>query len=217
LYTAKSNKSNLGLYTKDSIIAFAKSKLLCLEDPLRLNSKFTQRNRLRFLAVLATRLALAVGPFTAEATHVVASHLAVLLSTDQDRHFVQTFYPSEPILAEASAMITSEKGWVFALRSLVHLVQNGIVDAGYRGELLSKVLCLMAVDDSKKEPDPDSLRWIHSRPVKVRDFLDSWLTAPKKDHETFSAALCYGRKGTDAKELERFLDGHVFFTHFIRL
>jgi len=213
---AKSKNSKLGLYGKDSVIEFAESKLLCLEEPQLLNLKFTPRNQLRHLAVLATRLALTVGPFTAEATRVVASHLAVLLSTDQDRHFLQTFYPSEPVLAEASAMITSEKGWVFALKSLVHLLQNGIVDAGYRGELLSKVLCLMAVDDSKKEPDPDNSRWIHSRPAKVRDFLDSWLTAPNKNHQTFSAALCDGRKDADANELKRFLDGHVFFTHFIR-
>ena len=130
IHDTKSQNSEFGPYSKDCIIEFAESKLLCLEDPQLLNSKFTQRNRLRFLAVLATRLALAVGPFTAEATHVVASHLAVLLSTDKDRHFLQTFYPSEPILAEASAMITSEKGWAFALRSLVHLLQNGIVDAG---------------------------------------------------------------------------------------
>jgi hypothetical protein len=75
----------------------------------------------------------------------------------------------------------------------------------------------MAVDDSKKEPDPDDLRWRHSRPVKVRDFLDRWLTALNNDYQTFSAALCDGRKDIDAKELQRYLDSHVFFTHFIRL
>jgi hypothetical protein len=44
-YTAKSQNSEFGLWGKDSIIEFAESKLMCLEDPQLLNSKFTQRNR----------------------------------------------------------------------------------------------------------------------------------------------------------------------------
>ena len=64
--------------------------------------------------------------------------------------------------------------------------------------------------------DPNNPYWKHTQPVKVRDFLDSWLTAPPR-FNTFSEALCHGRKGTDAEGLQRFLDAHVFFNHFIRL
>ena len=101
LYTAKSKSSpDEESYTKDSIVKFAQSKVLCLKDPQQLSSDLTRKNRLRFLAVLSIRLALNIGPFSLEAGEVISSHLAVLLRTDEDRHFLRTYYPSEPILAE---------------------------------------------------------------------------------------------------------------------
>ena len=204
LYTAKSNsKPTFTYYTKPKILEIAISKLLGIVDEalhnfgleVHLSSYLPMppQTRLRLLAVLSPRLALTVGPFSAEAVEMVSSHLAVLLRTDEDRHFLQTYYPSEPILAEASAVITKSIGWSYPLKALYHYLQNGIVTAGYRGELLSKVLCLMAMDDTEKPetPDPEdetALFWTHTQPVKVRDFLDSWLTPPAQ-YLSFSAAL----------------------------
>ena len=45
-------------------------------------------------ALLACRLAITVGPFSREAEEMVSSHLAVLLKTDKDRHFLKIHYPS---------------------------------------------------------------------------------------------------------------------------
>ena len=215
-------------YSRDSqsfsmqpLLRLAKSKLVGgASDPITVlrDEKEADKNRIRLLAVLACRLALTVGPFSAEARDLVSSHLAILLNTDPDRHFLKIHYPSEPILAEASAGITAVIGWAPALQALYHYLQNGIVNMGYRGELLSKVLCLMAMDRIRK---PFSLTsnptyWRHTQPVKVRDFLDGWL-APPDDYPTFTAALLKSNHRTNATELERFLDGYVFFTHFIRL
>ena len=124
--------------------------------------------RLRLLAVVACRLALTVGPFSTEARDLVSSHLAILLDTDPDRHFLKIYYPSEPILAEASATITAaiDIGWLPAVKALYQQLQNGIVSAGYRGELLSKVLCLIAMDRIKKPFSNDPTYWTHTQPVK---------------------------------------------------
>jgi hypothetical protein len=182
--------------------------------------EMTPRVRLRLLAVLAPQLALTAGPFTSEAVQMVSSHLAVLLRTDKERHFLQTFYPSEPILAEASAAITKTIGWAPLARALYNQIQNGIISAGFRGELLTKVLLLMAMDDTLKpdHSDAKSPYWEHTQPVKVKDFLDNWL-APPNPYRSFCHALS---ETTDLKpcsedELKRFMNGHVFFTHFVRL
>src|ERR1700685_2842121 len=84
------------------------------------------------------------------------------------------------------------------------------------GELLSKVLCLMAMDGLKKPISFGTTYWTHAQPVKTRDFLDHWL-APPVGYSTFTAALLEAPTHANKTELERFLDGHVFFTHFIRL
>ena len=229
LCSAKS--TNLTYWDKEKILQIAISKLLGLapdsaerrfvrEVQSSHNGPTPRETSLRLLAVLSPRLALAAGPFSSEAVEMVSSHLAVVLRSDEDRHFINTYYPSEPILGEASAVIMKSVGWGSHLRALYQHMKNGIVTAGYRGELLSKVLCLMAMDDTPK-PLPTNSKspyWKHTQPVKVRDFLDSWLAPPGK-YPSFSAALCDtpDLNLIDMKEFQRFLDGHVFFNHFIRL
>jgi hypothetical protein len=156
LYSAKSALPKVKVFNIANLLNVAKSKLLGgIDEPVltllsELPSDKTKsigsEPRLRLLAVLACRLALTVGPFSTEARELVSSHLAILLSTDSDRHFLKIYYPSEPILAEASAGITADIGWAPALQALYYYLQNGIVNMAYRGELLSKVLCLMAMD-----------------------------------------------------------------------
>jgi hypothetical protein len=232
LYSGKSS-SDVKAYGKLNILRLATSKLLggvesvnpiqelSEQLPPTSSGPLTQKNRLRLFAILAVRLSLTVGPFSTEAAEVVSSHLAVLLKTDDDRHFLRTYYPSEPILAEASAQCTSSIGWSYPLKALYHQMQNGIVDAGYRGELLSKILCLMAMDDTPK-PFPekvptDALPYFqHTQPVKVKVFLNKWLAAPSGKGQ-FTDALYEKNIRTDSDELERFLNGYVFFNHFIRL
>jgi hypothetical protein len=231
LYSAKKAVSpKVEAFSIANLLNIAMSKLLGgIDEPVSIleselpsdkTEKMPPGPRLRLLAVAACRLALAVGPFSTEARDLVSSHLAILLSTDLDCRFLKIYYPSEPILAEASAGITAAIGWTPALQALYHYLQNGIVNMGYRGELLSKVLCLMAMDRIKK---PFSLAsnptyWRHTQPVKTGDFLDGWL-APPDGYSTFTGALLKSNHRTDATELERFLDGYVSFypsrSHFV--
>ena len=105
-----------------------------------------EKNLLRLLAVIAPRLLLAAGPYALEAAEIVASQMAVLLKLDEDHHFLSLMYSSEPILAEASARLTAANGWSQPRRALNHFIGSGIIDAGFRGELLTKIVYLMAVD-----------------------------------------------------------------------
>src|SRR5208282_4591023 len=149
---------------------------------------------------------------------IIASHLAILMRTDKDRHFLRSAYASEPILAEASAKMIQEKGWGYVLRTLYRNIQTGIVEGGFRGELLSKILCLMAVD--KSQPDRTRETWQFTRPVKVSDFLDNFIQPP--DVGKFSSITTVIEEHAkafkiDSVLIDRFLNGHVFFNHFIRV
>ena len=226
LHSAKAKSSpNRRWFNKITILNLAISKLLGgISNIVNLkrqlipttNMQWTPKTHLCLLATLAVRLSLIIGPFYAEAGELISSHMAVLLGIDG--HFLRTSYPSEPILAEASAHIMADVGWDNVLKALYYHVQNGIVNPSYRGELLSKVLCLMAMDDSPK-PFPsknEDAHWKRTQPVKVRDFLDCLVAAPK-GRESFSHALFSNHLYTDQKELERFLNGYVFFNHFVQV
>jgi hypothetical protein len=214
-----------------SILSTATSKLLSTSDlhlqqnPFNAHLPLTPANLIKLIAVLAPRLALTIGPYTLEASELIASHLAVLTKTDDERHFLRTVYPSEPILAEVSARLTHTYGWANPLSALVHYVQGGIVEAGFKGELITKIVCLMAMDKALSQiPVPEN-RWQYSRPIPVSDFLNH-LIAPLRGYSTFSEGLkgvqdrdniLRGTLNIDDKKLQRFLRGYVFFNHFIRV
>jgi hypothetical protein len=177
----------------------------------------TSKTRLVLLAILAPRLAVTAGPYLREAAEIISSHLAILMRTD--RHFLRTAYPSEPIVAEASAQITRQQGWGQVLRALFTNVQTGIVEGGFRRDLLTKILCLMAVD--KSQPVRTTGSWEFTRPVKVSDFLNNFIRPPGKKGEFASATAAIetlaANSTIDPAITHRFLNGHVFFNHFIRV
>src|ERR1700737_2156994 len=226
-------KANLPL-SDMMVLETATSKLLSISNvendhcPFNFNPReqLTPVNLIKLIAVLAPRLALTIGPYTLEASELIASHLAVLTKTDNERHFLRTIYPSEPILAEASARLTNKYGWANPLSALIHYVHGGIVEAGYRGELLTKIVCLMAMDKalSRKDSLPKN-QWRFTQPIPVSVFLNH-LIVPLQDNRTFSDGLKGiqtldnipdGALNIDDKKLRRFLDGEVFFNHFIRI
>jgi hypothetical protein len=98
-------------------------------------------------------------------------------------------------------------------------VQTGIVEGGFRGELLSKILCLIAVD--KSQPDRTLGIWKFTRPVKVSDFLNNFLQPPGElnQYESITEAIMAfaTRSKMDHVLTDRFLNGHVFFNHSIRV
>ena len=140
----------------DTVRLIALHKLLCTPHSvldLKTLSKLAEERssptlNLKFFALLAVRLNISAGPFTVEAGELIASHLAVLVGSNSDRTFLKTTYPSEPILATVAAEGLEVIGWGRPLMVLCNYVNSSIVDAGFRGELLTKVVCLMAMDNA---------------------------------------------------------------------
>ena len=196
----------------------------------------------QLLAVLACRLALTIGPSTRKSSDLMASHLAIPTVIDEDRYFVRTMYPSEPVLAEASAKLTSDYGWFEPIRALSHLIGSGIVDAGFRGELLTKVVCLMAMDRALKAVAFPSRTFTYFRPITVKSFLDHLISG--NGGRTFTETLitypsgrfgynkAFNKKLIECLKKEKdschlidvssdglkwLLNGYVFFNHWIRM
>jgi len=220
-------------------VVLAEGKLLNVEyrnrfgDPWTVDA-LTRNTLLKLLSVIAPRLAVTAGPLTHEAAEMVASHMAVLVRTDRDRHFLRTLYPSEPILAEASANLTAKYGWGRPLQALHYFIQSGIVDAGYRGELLSKIVFLMAVDNvlasGSKLYDPRE-QWKYSRPISVSEFLDELIRFPLPESRcgtdsakktaisscTSFSEYVFKYSKINKDDLTRVMKGSVFFNHFVRV
>ena len=218
------NKSSEGDPTL-MIRTLAKAKLLGRSDARFPTDTGSRGNLVQLLAVLGPRLALTIGPMSSEASQLIASHLAVLTQTDKNRHFLRTIYPSEPLLAEASAELTNDYGWALPLCALCEYVRSGIVEAGYRGELLTKIMCLMAMDNALNSiSTPSRHQWKFSRPVSVSAFLNH-LIVPPENFPTFTKYIqtVESRDKLENKdlikhaELRHFLGGYVFFNHFIRI
>jgi hypothetical protein len=111
------------------------------------------------------------------------------------------------------------------LSALVHYVQGGIVEAGFKGELITKIVCLMAMDKALSQAPISGNQWRYSRPVPVSDFLNH-LIVPLRGYSKFSEGLkgvqdrdniIHGTLNVDGEKLQRFLCGYVFFNHFIRI
>ncbi|KAI9570118.1 hypothetical protein HD554DRAFT_2083867 [Boletus coccyginus] len=83
----------------------------------------------------------------------VASHLRVCIKTTEDRIWSYTTYPSEPILSCAAAYLLHVEGLSSgtdkldpSLCSLQCMVNDGVVDTGKIGELVSRFIWLLAKD-----------------------------------------------------------------------
>ena len=136
------------------LLQLAISKLIRY-NPERLAELFrnpSTSNRRRFLACLGPRLALQIGSSCEDARELVASHMMFLEYVGDDHVQLCTRYLSEPILAEASAQATAEYGWDAPLETLLYKIQHGVVDAGFRGEFVTKALLCIAMEDAQRSP-----------------------------------------------------------------
>ena len=170
MYSGKGkNALNIRYYDLQKLAAVAGSKLLYLDGTSHLKlqeelnkagTKLPPSLSLRLLALLAVRLAITAGPSTIEARELMSSHLGVLVSAETERPYLKIAYPSEPILATVGALHLKATGWDRPLMAICNYIDSLVVDAGFRGELLTKVICLLTMDDlldtlqRQKSPQP---------------------------------------------------------------
>lgn len=173
------------------LVSLAETKLTRRDaDSLRKlfqSDPLDDETRLVMLALMGTRLALQTGSFTALLPEMVSSHMMVLMRVSDDHEQLEAFYPSEPILANASSNITAVHGWTRPCQAMVSLFRHGMVVKGFRGEYVTKTICCIAFEDAcremkeKAERDGEgsdgSILW-YSRPVPLFLFLDRLLRNP---------------------------------------
>lgn len=209
-------RSRLGSEVVKDVVRLAVSKLLGGVPPNDFKDLKVDYNI--GVALLSVRAAVFVKPQSELASSLVASHLGMCLAISSDRRSVFTGYPSEPVLAEAACHIMNRRqdsGLGEFLEPLLLYIREGIVEGGVRGELAARLLFLLAWDHACMKdalaytPRLDICgghRVLYTRPLTVRQFLHSLA-----DEQRLHAAL----KGQIAdREMQRFLDGKVFFTHF---
>ncbi|CAG8657799.1 5598_t:CDS:1, partial [Paraglomus brasilianum] len=161
------------------------------------------------LAVLGPRLCIDVVPSSSLSSELVASRMAVCTHISEQRDMVYMCYPSEPLLAEASAQLMNETGAMrMLLPPLLSAVRYGLVEGGYQGELVARCILLMAWDETcKKQTGYKEADMQFSRPLRVRDYL---MTLLGKDGINQIG-------GISQRERARFLNGFIFFNHFLLL
>ncbi|CAG8772474.1 11839_t:CDS:1, partial [Racocetra fulgida] len=136
---------------------------------------------LETLAILGPRLCIEVAPQSGYAPDLIANNMRLCINILEDRKYVVTSMPTEPVLAEASARIMNDPhvSLTELINQLSEALKKGVVEAGYRGELTARLLLLNAWDccikkKNEKEKSFDDTDIIF-RFVTIEDFLRSLL------------------------------------------
>jgi hypothetical protein len=166
------------------------------------------------LALLGCRFALNFHAYSSLVSALCNSHMATCLFILQNPEHIIAGYPSEPVLAEAAAL-ASRRFNPFKidklLEHLINQVKEGVVEAGYRGELVAKIILLLARDsavlgDISDSPDTEAKSIIN--PCTVHRYLNH-LCGAKVVNEKLVQKSIAGFQG--------FLQGLVYFTHFVNV
>jgi hypothetical protein len=173
------------------------------------------------VAILGPRIGLDVAPQCHLASELVASHMRACAFISLDRRSLITMFPVEPILAEASAQIIHvyNISLVSLLEKLISAIRNGWIEGGYRGELVARLVLMLAMETCIKKTVSEKPKHNQfSHPVLVNNFiealfgvrLDDWFNSKYNDED---------------EELKKFkpqcvgklVRGMIFFTSFISI
>ncbi|CAG8701632.1 16676_t:CDS:2, partial [Dentiscutata erythropus] len=96
--------------------------------------------------LVGLRLCIDIVPQSEYASDLVSSYMRLCLKISNDHKSIIISMPSEAVLAEASAQIMNdpEIGLIELINTLTSVLKNGIVEGGYRGELIARLLLLKA-------------------------------------------------------------------------
>ena len=189
--------------TTPGLHQFARFKLL--RSQLSLIELKGDHQKAAAIACLACRAALRIHPGRRFASELVGGHMAVCSHVYKDREAILIDYPSEPLLAQASsdALLGPEadfSGWNVSLKQLQLAIQEADVDTGRIGELIHRLLLLLAMDMAKMDMASGS----KYQGVSAYDFLKV-LVGDSIDERL---------DGTQIGELKT---KYVWFNHFLPL
>lgn len=148
---------------------------------------------------------------------LVRSFLRLVYSVPQHREYLRSGYSSEPILAEAAAISMYELN-ISPIDTLCYLLQNGLISKGERGEMVARLLWILAFDRAIHNTLKDEslhLRYskeqtVYSRPVKLLDVLIQLISPTFID----SILKSNPENVTGTKLEDAFQYAYVNYTHF---
>jgi hypothetical protein len=200
------------------LVGFAKQKVLggdfmvhwlnCLDGKNTESVEVAGRLRRASIAILSTRAAVNIAPSSHLANELVGGHLGVCVHTFPKRESMLVCYPSEPVVAEASAQLLNAmdgRGWAVALENLLQAIQVGELDAGKLGELVVRIVLLLAFDAARSDSDG-----LYTGAVCLSDFLAALVGSD--DSKAF-----FSTDDDDADQdlAEAWRQSTLTFTHFV--
>jgi hypothetical protein len=140
--------------------------------------RFDPQSKDHVFALLSSPVCLTPCIRTTEANELtkvaVSSHLRLISSIDLRRGQTLTITPSEPLVSEAAAHCLSGK-WPSAIRVLTReLLSPGLLEPGLGGELLARILFIMAKDMAAEDSTAKMVAYEgppYSAPIMLWDFL----------------------------------------------
>jgi hypothetical protein len=135
------------------------------------------------LAILGIRVCIDMVPQCQLSQDLVAQHMRALYHVSASRDAVFTGYFSEPVLVQAAGQLSNMDAldgsarWVLLLRVLVQSLKNVQVNAGFRGELVARILLMLAWDKccSSDVAHDKYSSGFYLRPAPLTKFLESLL------------------------------------------
>lgn len=165
------------------------------------------------IAILSVRVGTIQVTQDALREELVSAHMATLMSVSADRTSLQIAYPSEPVLALASAIYYWSSTWhVFLIcQQFKSFISNNLVEKGMVGELVIKIALLHAFD---KANPPSQTAYYDTDAASV---TAKYLTVSQFVESLFGTkAIWYIKKQLSDDKADELLNGLVFFTHFYK-
>ncbi|KAF8573296.1 hypothetical protein K439DRAFT_1375811, partial [Ramaria rubella] len=204
----------------EDLIKLVRAKLICAHN---IDSSHTELTPAARLAVVDVRLMLDYEPrretFHREA-ELVASHMRIVYSIPQNRAYLRSGYPSEPIVSEAAAqqLHSFRQRAPFPLMDILkENIQSGLLDRGQRGELVARALVMSAYDRAVEVDHPSPTKGkppLYSKGCSVITFIKE-LFSEAYANEILNSVPDNVRGGVKLKDA--FKNARIRFTHFVKM
>ncbi|KAG9294933.1 hypothetical protein G9A89_003966 [Geosiphon pyriformis] len=198
-----------------NVISIARSKLIGGMDYNGwLDKKKGERiNDLECLAILGPRLCLDIVPQSELASTLTVSYMRPCFFINDTRTTILCI--TEATIAEASAQITGESegvGLVRVLNPLINMMKEGLVERGYRGEVVARLILLHAWDRAcgalQSLNSEESSNWF-SRPMPLVRYLRYLL-----NYNVYCEVISKMAEDDIKKKL---LKAYIRFNHFVAI
>lgn len=183
-------------------------RLISFKDPNAI--KLTDLKLNDVLAIFASRMHVTINPHSSVCLEMISKNLATCLRITDNRDIIEIAYPSEPILAEASARLLNKfNNWSYFLKILNRSINSHLLVNINKKQAVLQILLLMAWDRTIDKHDIEyrllsNQHLNYSRHIKVNDFLNVLLGE--------NNMVRIGKSRTN-----QFKDAYMYFTHFAKV